>query len=237
MDILGAWVAGGLTLFMFSFLYKDNIFFKFGEHLYVGVSMGYVIVRIYYDVMVKSLYEPVVSNNQWWLLIPAFLGILLLMRFIPKWTWISRISFAFIVGVGAGTSIPRIISSYLFRQLYGTFTPFVTQANNSLSFFTIANINSLIILIGVTSVLIYFFYSIEHAGVVYKTARIGIYFLMISFGAAFGYTVMARMSLLIGRIDDLLTFSSKEYGYATTILLIIIAVSLMAFEIGKKENR
>jgi hypothetical protein len=30
-------------------------------------------------------------------------------------------------------------------------------------------------------------------------AKVGIYFLMISFGASFGYTVMSRMSLLIGR--------------------------------------
>ena len=56
--LIGAWVAAGLTLFMFSFLYKDNPFFRFGEHLYVGVSMGYTIVRIHYDVMMKSLYNP-----------------------------------------------------------------------------------------------------------------------------------------------------------------------------------
>jgi len=31
-------------------------------------------------------------------------------------------------------------------------------------------------------------------------ARIGVVFLMVSFGASFGYTVMARISLLIGRM-------------------------------------
>jgi len=33
---------------------------------------------------------------------------------------------------------------------------------------------------------------------------VGIWFLMISFGASFGYTIMARLSLLIGRIRFLL---------------------------------
>jgi hypothetical protein len=31
-------------------------------------------------------------------------------------------------------------------------------------------------------------------------AKIGIWFIMISFGAHFGYTVMGRVSLLIGRV-------------------------------------
>ena len=41
MDILGAWIAVFLTLAIFSFLYKDNAFYKIAEHLFVGVSAGY----------------------------------------------------------------------------------------------------------------------------------------------------------------------------------------------------
>ena len=39
--LLGAWIATGLTLFIFSFLYEDNPLFKLAEHLYVGVSLGF----------------------------------------------------------------------------------------------------------------------------------------------------------------------------------------------------
>jgi hypothetical protein len=38
-----------------------------------------------------------------------------------------------------------------------------------------------------------------------KFCNIGIWFMMIGFGASFGYTVMARISLLIGRIQFLMT--------------------------------
>jgi hypothetical protein len=31
------WVSALLTLMIFSFLYKDNPFYKFAEHLFVGV--------------------------------------------------------------------------------------------------------------------------------------------------------------------------------------------------------
>jgi hypothetical protein len=37
-----------------------------------------------------------------------------------------------------------------------------------------------------------------------RISRVGIWFLMISFGAAFGFTVMGRVALLIGRINFLI---------------------------------
>ncbi len=225
--LIGAWVAAGLTLFMFSFLYKDNPFFRFGEHLYVGVSMGYTIVRIYYDVMVKSLYSPLVQEGRWSLLIAALLGLLVLTRFISKISWLSRISFAVIVGFGSGVAIPRIISSNILQQVQGTLKPIL---NAGQPYFGMAQFNTLLILVGVVTVLIYFFFSIEHHGAIRISARTGIYFLMIYFGAGFGYTVMARMSLLIGRFDDLILFASREYAYASLVLLILVALSLLFWE-------
>ena len=41
--ILGAWVAAFLTIGIFSYLYKDNPFYKAAEHLFVGVSAGYLL--------------------------------------------------------------------------------------------------------------------------------------------------------------------------------------------------
>jgi hypothetical protein len=50
---------------------------------------------------------------------------------------------------------------------------------------------------------------------------------MIAFGAAFGYTVMARMSLLIGRLTDLIEFSDASYGRPTLWLFILTVVALV----------
>ena len=61
----------------------------------------------------------------------------------------------------------------------------------------------LVIVLGVFSVLVYFYFSVEHKGVIGRISRIGIWFLMISFGASFGYTIMARISLLMGRFSFL----------------------------------
>ncbi len=229
---IGAWVAAGLTLFMFSFLYKDNPFFRFGEHLYVGISMGYIIVRIHYDVMIKSLYNPVTQEGKWWLLVPALLGLLVLTRFIPKVSWLSRISFAVIVGFGSGVAIPRIISSNILQQVQGTLKPVLNAGQRP---FGMTQFNTLLILVGVITVLVYFFFSIEHKGPIQVAARIGIYFLMINFGAGFGYTVMARMSLLIGRFDDLILFASRDYAYASVVLLVLVSLGLLLWERGRRR--
>lgn len=64
-------------------------------------------------------------------------------------------------------------------------------------------INSLLIALGVFTSLFYFFFSVEQKGVLGGVSRVGIWFLMVAFGASFGYTVMARISLLIGRLQFL----------------------------------
>jgi hypothetical protein len=64
-------------------------------------------------------------------------------------------------------------------------------------------VGNIVVAVGTFAGLVYFYFSKEHKGWLGGTAKVGIFFLMITFGASFGYTVMSRMSLLIGRIDFL----------------------------------
>lgn len=231
--IIGGWVATGLTLFIFSFLYTDNPLFKLAEHLYVGVSVGYTIVKTYDTVVVHLIWTPIVENNEWALLIPVAIGLLMLTRYVPKAAWLSRYAFAFIVGVGSGLAIPRTISSFILKQVEDTVRPLMTLVPGEGLSFTwnllnpASSLNTIIILVGVSSVLFYFFFSVEHTGPGKAVARTGILFLMIAFGAAFGYTVMARMSLLIGRLTDLIEFSDASYGRPTVWLLLLTLGALV----------
>jgi hypothetical protein len=240
-SLFGAWMATGLTLFIFSFLYKDNPLFKLAEHLYVGVSVGYTIVKAYDTVIVHLIVKPIVEQGEITLLIPVAIGLLMLTRYVPKAAWMSRYAFAFIVGLGAGLAIPRTISSFILKQIEDTVRPLLSMAGGdgltvSMNVLNPAsNINAVIILIGVSSVLFYFFFSIEHSGPGKMVARTGIVFLMIAFGAAFGYTVMARMSLLIGRLTDLIEFSDASYGRPTLWLAVITIGALLA--LSRREPR
>ena len=61
------------------------------------------------------------------------------------------------------------------------------------------SVGAVVILLSVLCCLVYFFFSMEHKGMVGKTARGGILVLMVTFGAAFGLTVMGRITLLTER--------------------------------------
>jgi len=190
-EIIGIWIAAGLTLCVFSFLYKDNPLYKFAEHLYIGLSVGYTIAQTWHEAIIKFVWYPISQEGNYLIFIPAGIGLLMFSRFIPKYRWIIRWPLAFMIGISAGASIPRNMDSMIFKQMQATIQP-------------LSSINLIIIVLGLLFTLLYFFFSVEHKGPIGVASKVGIFFLMISFGAAFGYTVMARISLLIGRTYFLL---------------------------------
>jgi len=186
------WIGVFFTFSVLSFLYKDNPFYKLAEHVTVGVSIGYGAVIIYSNSFLPRFYDPVFHQGRFELIIPAILGLMMILRIVPKYSWLSRYAICFSVGAGSGMAIPRSMQASVLRQLEATML--------DLSFSSGQGINNIIIFVGVLVVLIYFFFSKEHKGVFGGVAKIGIWFLMIGFGATFGYTVMARLSLFIGRV-------------------------------------
>lgn len=219
MLIFGAWTAAALTLFLFSFLYKDNPFFKIAEHLFIGAGMGWYFQTIFYKVMIPKIWEPLHSGDSFQIamvIIPSILGLSLITQFIPKISWISRYGFTFMMGYSAGMAIPVGLATDFMNQILGTIEPFA-------GFFSLSGMqmfNSILIALGTICVLFYFFFSVEHKGAEKKISNIGIYFLMIYFGASFGNTVMARFSLLYGRFDTLVNYSSAKYFYATSWIIV-----------------
>ncbi|MCK4304612.1 MAG: hypothetical protein KAY24_10285 [Candidatus Eisenbacteria sp.] len=194
---IGEWVAAFLTLCAFSFLYKDNILYRFAESVFVGVSFGYYIGLAKINTLEPNLFRPLFGNfgEQWSLIVPFLLGVILYLRYIPKLAWVSNWSLAVYIGYYIGVNLLQRLQGEILPQAKGTMLPL-----NVGLWPTLCN---LVVIIGVVTVLIYFFFSSPHKGVLKPTARIGIYFLMISFGASFGYTVMGRVSLLIGRLTFL----------------------------------
>ncbi|MEO0077336.1 MAG: hypothetical protein ABIK33_05880 [candidate division WOR-3 bacterium] len=194
-NIIGTWIAAGLTLAIFSFLYKDNPFYKFAEHLYVGVSAGFGVIYVWAFDLKPMLIDRFLSETgveRWILIVPAILGILMLTRWFGKIGYLSRLPIAFTVGIGAGLGITASVQGFLLPQIQATLLPLTT-------------INNIILVVGVITTILYFYFSREFKGKSQLILKLGIIFIMISFGASFGYTVMARISLLIGRIFFLLS--------------------------------
>jgi len=194
-------VAALLTLCIFSFLYRDNPFYKFAEHLVVGVSAGYWVAILYINVVIPNIWDKL-NAGKWWYLVPTFLGLLMWARLFKRWAWISRYPIAFYLGIATGVAIPLEMQAKIIEQLHGTVQSFVRLHTPGIGFW--AMVNTPVVGIGIVATLVYFFFSKEHKGVTGGVAKVGIWTLMIGFGASFGYTVMARISLLIERVQFLI---------------------------------
>ena len=214
---LGIWIAALLTLFIFSFLYRDNPFYKFAEHLFVGVSAGYYIILNFWTVIVPNLWQPLtesfrgrgvhdynhgmftasLGDYRGWLLIPGVLGLLLFARLWGRAGWISRWSLAVVIGVYAGIKTTGYAQGDLVAQVQASIQPLWTDD-------LATSLNAIVFTAGLLASLAFFFYSREQRGALGLVSRVGIGFLMVGFGAGYGYTVMSRVSLLIGRLQFLL---------------------------------
>ena len=267
--ILGAWVAAFLTIGIFSYLYKDNPFYKAAEHLFVGVSAGYLFSLGFWTQLQPNLfgrlfpakhYDPdtitytiynILSffsssifpeggidkghDQHLIYLIPLALGVMMLLSLIPSFSWMARWGIAYVVGMAAGLKAYGYLNSNVLGQIKGTA---VNLLDFSLPVFSLSSpsiFNNIIIFVGTICGLLYFYFSKEHKGLLGKASKIGIYFLMISFGASFGFAVMGRISLLIGRFTDLIKFSGSEYNYATFWVLFII-IGVLGYAAYREEN-
>jgi hypothetical protein len=119
---IGVMVAAGVTIGMYSFLYKDNPIFKAVEHIYVGVSADTYLrwhgINTFLPDVINPLVFPRWEKSETLLSWrPLTLGVLMLMRLSSKYGWYSRISFAFVIGFSSGIAIPNYIDTIIFRQL------------------------------------------------------------------------------------------------------------------------
>jgi hypothetical protein len=227
-------VATFLTVCIFSFLYRDNPLYRFAEHLIVGISAGYWIAILYHTSLTDLWIEPLFDSFAVMLsgegsmagnigmfivnLTPGLIGCLMFSRFFQKTSWISRWPIAFYLGISAGVALPLYIQSFVIRQVAANMVDpraIYTSISSDLAMMIhyggtnmglVEGLGTIVIILGCFCGLAYFYFSAEHRGAFGVAAKLGIWILMIGFGATFGYTVMARISLLIGRFNYLLNW-------------------------------
>jgi hypothetical protein len=213
---LEVWIAAALTLMVFSFLYRDNPLYKFAEHVFVGVSAAYWMVIGFWTTLWPNAVLKLVPAAQRMtnpdtplpdtdpaVVVPLILGILMLCRLWPRLAWLSRWPTAFAVGTTVGYSLVRYLRSDFLNQISATIDPGLAANATSGSLWGL-NLDYILIVTGTVCGLAYFTFSRARGGGMGALARIGLVFLMITFGASFGSTVMGRVTLLVGRLQFLL---------------------------------
>jgi hypothetical protein len=214
---IGLWVAAFLTLGIFSYLYRDNVLYKLTESIIVGVSAGYYFVAGFWDSIVQQLLSelaPQLTRNWFlpglaadkaadlWFVVPLILSLFLFCKFVPGIGWVARWPLAFVVGTFAGLRLVLFLDADFVSQIRNTIMPLVVLAPDG-SFLIWSSLRNVGIILSLLACLTYFFFSVEHRGAVGRVSRVGIWVLMITFGASFAFTVMGRITLLTKRFEFL----------------------------------
>jgi hypothetical protein len=214
---LGVWLSAAFTIAIFSFLFGDNPLYKVAESIFIGASAAYAMIAAFWPAFMGLLigrlfpkwsqetFNPGSERTEpeWLMLIPLTMGIMFLWRLAPRGQWISRWPLAFFIAVFAGIRLVSFFQTDFIEQINNTILPLIVfAADGSLDIKT--SLWNMTMVFGTLACLTYFFFSLEHTGLVGGVSKVGIYLLMITFGVGFALTVMSRYSLLIGRMNFLL---------------------------------
>ncbi len=196
---LEVWVAAGLTVAVLSYvLYRENPVYRVAEALFVGVSLGNVVVMAVRS-LVSSGVNPLLGGDLL-LAVPVALGLLLFTIYSKRLGKLSQWPVAVMSGVGVGLAIRGAAHTYIYDQIKASITPIVVAGN------AIGTLNAVLVLAGVVSTLAYFLFTVEGGANGARVKTAGRYFMMLFFGAMFGQVAMTRITYITGRAQFLIQF-------------------------------
>lgn len=192
------WVAAFLIIGVYSVLFKDNAVYRILECVFVGMLAGHTIVINWFNFMKPTLVTRIGSEKQFTLLIPLIMAGMMYFRYSKKYAWVARYSMGFLMGIGAGYVLTKDFKPFFLMQARATMLPLWVPGDMATTF------NNWLIVFGVVSVLMYFFFTVQRTGPVKVFGTVGRMVLMVAFGAAFGNTVMGRITVTLGQFQYLL---------------------------------
>lgn len=227
-DTLAIWAGVFFTLGIYSILYRENPWFRVAESVYLGVAVGYgVALDLKY---IRDQWGGQWSANGVMMLLftlSILVGLLWYARFSKTTFYLYRWPLAIVVGTGIGMALRTVVFSQFLDQIRSQAnTPFFVAGNMG------STINNILIQIMVPSVLLYFWFTgdIRNSAPMKIVEKIARYTMMAGFGSAYGYTVLTRYSLFIGRSQFLLGVPPNNPANATVFW--VIAFMMLATMIG-----
>ncbi len=195
MAVAKTWTGALCVFAIYSFLWKENRFFRLFQNLYVGLAAGYGIVLAIKSIQ-RQAWTPLTTKGDIWAVIPMVLGLMLFTRLFKRYAWIARYPMAFLMGLGSALSMKSIESDFV-RQMQASL---ISWKGTGLG----GTLNNLILTLGTAFALLYFFFTFKPHPVTGYAAKLGRWVLMLCFGAAFGQSVQGRLSLLISQMQFML---------------------------------
>jgi len=204
--IIQIWFAALFTIWIYSIAFRDNVFFKFAEHTFVGAAAGHSLVYGV-DNVLRYGWAPFIGDNYF---------------------WISRFPLAVLVGIGIGLSMRTTVTSEFIAQIQSTAGMKVLGTDAWTAF------SNLIFIIITLAVVYYFIFTFPkvHGGKLGIISTIAKYGMMAAFGYSFANTVLSRFNMIFGRFDFIMnTWLPLPYAMiALPIALILLIYAMIPAE-------
>ncbi|MCB0309679.1 MAG: hypothetical protein KDD42_00505 [Bdellovibrionales bacterium] len=211
-------MGGVATLAVFSFLIKENSFYRFFEHVFIGIAAGLGAVLsvqrfLWRDVFVPMLGLDIVQfpdgtfSRQYQplyllYLLPMIFGMFYYFIFSKRFSWMAKLVIGFSLGISGGLAFKGFFNQIM-PQIFSSFKPLLVFEGAGIDWGD--SLRNIFFVFTLLSVMYYFFFSFRsESGMARRVSVAGRWLMMISFGAFFGSTVMARMALLVERLQFLL---------------------------------
>jgi len=217
-DLAILFVGAISTVGLYTILYRENKFYRFFEHLFLGLASGWALVALWSETLKSLWWDKMVgatasdgnaaAMGYWAYIMLLPIGAMGYTVFSKKHNWMSRIPIGIILGLYSGQQFNAWTNRYI-PQMAGTMKSIVPTAGffkpdqNPVKgdLYGSEALNNIIFILTVLCVLSYFLFSFDVKTKLIKNASTaGRWLLMIGFGAIFGTTVMMRFSLLIDRM-------------------------------------
>ena len=193
---IGGIVANAFIIMAFSmFLYKKNILSDIAQETFISTALAMYFVSSVKQIQASGI-TPLL-NGEVLLIVPLILGALTFAHFNKEYSFLQRWSLAVVIGVGFGIIIRTSIESTIMNNFVGSILPVIGVGPLEL-------FNNVLMMVAVFSTLSYFIFTRKREGSLGKVQKLGRYFMMVYFGAAFGQFVMARLSVFLGVLSTLL---------------------------------
>lgn len=225
-SVVQIWLAALFTIWIYSIAFRDNPFFKFAEHTFVGAAAGHNIVYAV-DNIRRYGWTPFTQGATLYVIV-FLLGLILYTRYHSKYFWLSRFPLAIMVGIGIGLSMRATVTAEFIDQIASTASLPLVGVDAWTAF------SNLIFIIIVVTVVYFFVFTFPglHGGSKGVIPRIARYGMMAAFGYAFANTVLSRFNMIFGRINFLMSdwFPLPGAMIALPVVLILLIYAMIPAE-------
>jgi hypothetical protein len=204
-DLVGGALGFLFTVALLSYLIGDNPLYRIALHIFIGVSVGYIVLVVIYQALVPRLVAPLTSGDPVSIGlagVPVILFLLLLLKLNPRTSWLGSLAVAFMIGVGTAVAVGGAITGTLLPQ-----SNMPLLKGDGLAF-----LSSIIIVIGTITTLIAFQFWIrgrsasgdaQRVALIRYAGYVGQGFTMITLGVIYAGMILSGIAILSERLSTL----------------------------------